>query len=139
MTISESIIKWLRGYSGGIEATDKICVDQLAADNETYGVFKAPGDIVTEFVGGARDVTAYYLFICRQMSQTDAMRISNQAWMEELEAWIRAKNLARDLPQLDNGRSCYAVAIANSYTMQEQDDDGTIYQFSIEIHYTEEA
>ena len=139
MTISESIIRWLRGYSGGIEATDRISVDQLAADDETYGVFKAPGDIVTEFVGGARDVTAYYLFICRQNSQTDAMRISNQAWMENLEAWIRAKNIARDLPQLDNGRSCYAVAIANSYTLQEQDDDGTIYQFSIEIHYIEEA
>lgn len=139
MTISESIIEWLRGYSGGIEATDKITVDQLAAQDETYGVFKAPGDTVTEYIGGARDVTAYYLFVCRQPSQTNDMRISNQDWMEALEEWIRAQNIARNLPQLEGKRSCWGVSIANSYTMQEQDDDGTVYQFSIAINYSEEA
>ena len=139
MTISESIIQWLRGYSGGIEATDKITTDQLSADGETYAVFKSPGDIIKNFVGGSRDVTAYYLFICRQSSQTNDMRISNQAWMEGLEHWIRAQNLKRKLPDLGQGRTCWGVSIANSYTMQEQTDSGTVYQFSIEINYHEEA
>jgi len=139
MTISESIIQWLRGYSGGIEASDRITVDQLGANSDTYGVFKAPGDVVTHYIGGDRSVTAYYLFVCRQPSQTNGMRISNQAWMEGLEAWIRAQNIARNLPVLEGKRSCYAIAIANSYTLQEQDDDGSVYQFSIEISYTEEV
>lgn len=139
MTISESIIEWLRGYSGGIEATDKITVDQLAAQDETYGVFKAPGDIVTPYIGGAQDVTAYYLFVCRQPSQTDAMRISNQGWMEGLESWIRAQNIARNLPILEGKKHCWGISIANSYTLQEQDDDGTVYQFSVAINYTEEV
>ena len=139
MTISESIIEWLRGYSGGIEATDKITVDQLSAADETYGVFKSPGDLVTEYIGGARDITSYFLFLSRQPSQTDDMRISNQGWMEGLEKWIYSQNLRRNLPALSDGRSCWSIAVANSYTLQEQDDDGIIYQFSIEIKYTEEA
>ena len=139
MTISESIIEWLRGYSGGIEATDRITVDQLGTNDETYGVFKAPGDQVTQYIGGSRDVTAYYLFICRQPSQTNDMRISNQAWMEDLEAWIRAQNISRNLPQLEGKRSCWGISIANSYTLQDQSDSGTIYQFSIAINYTEEV
>lgn len=139
MTISESIIEWLRGYSGGIEATDRITVDQLSAQDETYGVFKAPGDVVTQYIGGAKDVTAYYLFVARQPSQTNAMRISNQGWMEGLERWIHDQNIARDLPVLEGKRHCWGISIANSYTTQEQDNDGTVYQFSVAINYSEEA
>ena len=139
MTISESIIRWLRGFSGGIAATDKISIDQLPADSDVYGVFKSPGDVTTNFLGGSRDVTAYYLFITRHSSQTNEMRAANQAWMESLESWIRKQNLARNLPELGDGRTCWSVSIANSYTAQEQDDDGTVYQFSIEINYHEEA
>ena len=139
MTISESIIAWLKGFPGGISASDRICVDQLASSPGAYGVFKAPGDTITEFIGGARNVTAYYLFVCRQPSQTNALRISNQAWMEELEKWIRRQNLAQNLPDLEENRKCLGISIANSYTMQEQDDAGTVYQFSIAIDYFEEA
>lgn len=138
MTISESIIAWLKDFPGGIDADDKVSVDQLSAIDGAYGVFKAPGDVVTGFVGGARDVTAHYLFVCRHPSQTNAMRISNQAWLEELEKWIRSQNLAGQLPELECGRVCTGISISNSYTLQEQSDAGTIYQFSIAINYFEE-
>ena len=140
MTITESITAWLHGYAGGIEAGDLISTDQLAAaPSEAYGVFKSPGDTVREFVDGSRDVTAHFLFLARQPSQTDGMRVGNQAWLEDFERWVRAENMARNLPQLDESRSCYAVNIAGSFAMETQTESESVYQITLAISYFEEA
>lgn len=137
MTITESIIEWLRGFDGGIEVEEGVSTDQLAANAEAYGIFRTPGDIVTEFVHGGRDITTYLNLIVRQPSQTESMRRSNQAWMEQLEAWVRDQSMQRSLPQMDGGRECYAVAIANSFYMQEQTETESVYQITLSVHYTE--
>lgn len=166
MTITESITAWLHGYAGGIEAGDLISTDQLAAapsegkvanplglqageagrgrsnrrfGSRAFGVFKAPGDTVREFVDGSRDVTAHFLFLARQPSQTDGMRVGNQAWLEDFERWVRAENMARNLPQLDESRSCYAVNIAGSFAMETQTESESVYQITLAISYFEEA
>lgn len=149
MTITESITAWLKGWEGGIEVEDLISTDQLAAaPDEAYGVFKAPGDTATEFVDGSRDVTAHFLFLARQPSQTDGMRVGNQAWLEDFERWVRAQNMARQLPVLDDeednsepfvSRSCYAVSIAGSFSMETQTESESVYQITLAISYFEEA
>lgn len=137
MTITQSIIEWLAGYDGGIEVDEGVNTDMLAANAEAYGLFRTPGNVVTEFVHGGRDVTTYLNLIVRQPSQTESMRQSNQAWMEQLERWVREQNMLRRLPHLDDGRECYAVAISNSFYMQEQTETESVYQIAIAVHYTE--
>ena len=137
MTITQSVIEWLIGFDGGIEVDEGVSTDQLAANAEAYGIFRTPGDIVTEFVHGGRDVTTYLNLIVRQPSQTESMRRSNQAWMEQLEAWVRRQSMLRSLPSMDGGRECYAVAIANSFYMQEQTETESVYQITLSVHYTE--
>lgn len=137
MTITQSIIEWLAGYDGGIEVDEGVNTDMLAANAEAYGLFRTPGNVVTEFVHGGRDVTTYLNLIVRQPSQTESMRRSNQAWMEQLERWVREQNMRRSLPHLNGGRECYAVAIANSFYMQEQTETESVYQIAIAVHYTE--
>lgn len=137
MTIAEALIQWMQGFDGGIEIKD-VDTDQLAANAQAYGLFKSPADTVTEFVDGSRDTTSYLQFIVRQPSQTDAMRTGNRAWMEAFEAWVRRMNFARDLPQLDGGRECYAVGIANSFYLEEQTETESVYQINLMISYTTE-
>lgn len=139
MTVSGAVVEWLRGYDGGFELTDVIGTDQLEAKPEAYGVFKMPGDAAVEFVDGSRDVTVNYLFLARQPSQTDGLRKDAHEWLEGLERWIRAQNMQRRLPELDEGRTCFGVGVANSYAAEEQTDAEITYQLTLAINYFEEA
>lgn len=139
MTISEAVVKWLRGYEGGFELTDAISTDLLEAEAEAYGVFKSPGGAVNEFVDGSRDVTVNYLFLARQPSQTNGLRTDAHEWLEGLEQWIRAQNMRGKLPDLGTGRTCFGVNVANSYAAEEQTDAEITYQLTLAINYFEEA
>ena len=139
MTISEAIIAWMEGYDGGISIADNISVDQLMAMNESSGIFKSPGDQVIEFIGGARDITANFLFLICQPSQTNSMRLDNQQWLEGFERWARDANRARTLPDLGDARKCISIGISNSYAIQQQTDTETIYQITVTINYFEEG
>ena len=139
MSITESIIRWMQGYSGGIDIADQIRVDQLLAMNEGLGIFKSPGDEITEYIGGARDVTANFLFLICQPSQTNAMRVENQLWLEGFEKWVRDQNRARKLPELSGGRKCIWIEISNSFAIQQQTESETVYQITITIDYFEEG
>lgn len=139
MTISESIITWMQGYSGGVTIADEISVDQLMAMGEGCGIFKSPGDQVLQFIGGSRDITANFLFLICQPSQTNRMRMDNQEWLEGFETWVRDQNRARDLPDLGAGRQCISVSVANSYAIQRQTDAETIYHITVSINYFEEG
>lgn len=139
MTVTESLTKWLSGFDGGIEIDEDIDTDKLAATAEAYGLFKSPGDQITEFVDGSRDVISYHNLLIRQPSQTETMRQSNQAWMEALQRWVRMQSMIRNLPELDGGRKCFAVAVANSFYMEDQTETESVYQINIAVHYTERS
>ena len=137
MTVGESIITWLYGF-GDIAPTDRIETDQLGGEAGSFGLFKEPTLEETVFIDGTRDVTAYYYILARQSNKSDAARIGNQAWMEALEGWVRAKNLARELPDLGGGRTCYAVGVSVASHMPESEENGTAdYQLTVRINYTE--
>lgn len=139
MSIGESIAAWLKGYEGGFELTDLISTDRLEAAPEAYGIFKMPSDDVQDFLDGSRDVTAHYLLMARQPAQTNRMRVSNHEWLEGLEGWIRRQAMARNLPELGNGRVCYTVSVADSYAAEDQNDAEITYQISVAVNYYEEA
>lgn len=139
MTISESVVEWLKGYEGGFELTDAITTDLLDCTPEAYGIFKAPGGHETVFINGDRDVIVNYLFLARQPSQTDGLRQKAHAWLDGLEQWIRIKDMRRQLPALNGSRTCCRVRIANTYAAEEQNDAETVYQIGLEIDYIEEA
>lgn len=137
MTITQSIIEWLTSFDGGIEVDEGVSTDTLAANAAACGLFKTPGNVTTDFISGGRDVVEYLNLIVRQPSQTEIMRQSNQAWMEQLEKWVRTRNMLRELPALGDGRECFCVAIANSFYMQEQTPTESVYQIALAVHYTE--
>lgn len=138
MTTGESLITWLYGFDG-IESDDLIEVDSLGSAAESYGLYRQPGSETTVFIDGSRDVTEHYYLLARRASKGDRARTGNSAWMEALEQWVRARNMARELPALETGRTCNSVGVSVSAYMSGAEDTGTAeYQVSLSINYTEE-
>lgn len=139
MTIGQSIVDWLMEF-GDIEASDTVIeTDQLDSRTGSLGLYKQPNKDIMPFVDGSRDVTEYYYLLARQPAKDERSRIATQAWMEALEAWVRQRNTARDLPALDGGRDCYGIEVSVSAYMSDTDDSGRTaeYQISIAIKYME--
>lgn len=134
MSISECIADWLRGYTGDAEI---INIDQLPATPEAYGLFRAPDTIVTPYINGARSISAYYTFVIRRQSQTDAARADNADEIEDIERWIYAQYLLHNLPVLDKGRVCNSVSVTGGMAIETQDETTAEYQIIIHINYDE--
>lgn len=138
MTIGESIIQWLYGF-GDIEIDQRITTDQLGAEEGALALFKEPTKSEVVFLDGSHDVTERYYFLIRQPSQTNSERISNAAWLERLERWVRDQNLKKDYPHLEAGLTCFAIAVAVSAYVMEQKEEESIYQISVAISYSERS
>ena len=138
MTVGESIIQWLYGF-GDIEIDQRISTDQLGAEEGALALFKEPTKTEHVFLDGSRDVTERYYFLVRQPSQTNSARISNAAWLERLEEWVRQQNLSRNYPKLGNGRLCFSITIGVSAYVMEQQEEDSIYQISVVICYSERS
>ena len=135
-SVSEAIVTWL--YTNTTISVDKtIDTDQLATEAAAYGLYKTPQTVIKPFIDGSRDITAYYSFLARQKSAQEATRKASQSWLEALEAWVRGKNMASDLPALGTGRTCNYVGIANSYALQSTEEQDAVYHLTIAVNYTE--
>ena len=134
MTISESIIDWLSGYGSTLEIID---TDTLEAETEPNGMYKNPERNIEYFNDGAGKITEYYTFLTKQNSLTDSQRVSNAQFLENLEEWVENKNFNEDFPTLTNG-VVTDIAIANSFYLQDSEEDNATYQLSIEIIYIKE-
>ena len=134
--VADSLISWLCGYPG-ISANDQVDTDQLGADAASMGLLRAPGRTEVVFIDGSRDVTAYYLFRVRRSAQQNDMRVSNQAWLEEFETWVREQPYSQNLPTLSGGRKCYAVSVSESAYLLDASETDVVYQIGLEITFFE--
>jgi hypothetical protein len=134
MTISESIIEWLEGYN--LKVLD-VETEQLEAVSEAYGFFKQPERNIEYFIDGSQKITEYYTFLTKQDSNLNIQRVSNGEFLESLEEWVEDKNFNEDFPTLTNG-IVTDIAIANSFYVQEQNEETAVYQLSLEIIYIKE-
>lgn len=134
MTVSQSIITWLC-TNPTVDVDTDVSTDFLAAQALAMGLYKTPQANVTQYVNGDRDITAYYNFLLRQRNSQEKKREDNQAWLETLEKWVQAQNIARTLPIMDSGQDCQRVFIANSFYMVNTETNEGVYQLTIGINY----
>ena len=138
MTVSQAIVEWL--YTNTTIAVDEtVDTDMLAANAAAYGLYKTPQTNIIEYVNGTRDVTAYYTFHVRQIANEDAVRQSNQAFLEAFETWVRSQSRARALPALTAPLECQYVFVANTFSMETAEADEAVYQLTIGINYIDKA
>jgi len=134
MTVGESIIQWLYTF-GNIDLDVKIDTDQLESDTDAMALYKEPTKTTTTDVVGNRDIIERYYLLARQPTQTDGLRLKNQAWMESLEEWVYQQNIINNLPTLDADKTAENIEIAISSYVMEQNEEDSIYQISVAIEY----
>ena len=102
MTVSQSIIRWLKQfkpeeYSG----MKNINTDLQGADACTYVLYKEPIQNVKRYISGRSVHTDHYSIRARLSSQTNSDRIENGAWGELLTDWIEERNKNEDFPVVE--------------------------------------
>lgn len=133
MTISESIIAWLKSFE-----KKKIETDSLRSASASYGLFKLPQVNTKKDILGNEKRTEYYTFRVRLDSKLDPDRINNQKYMELLTEWISEQNTEGNYPKLEAGR-CEEVSVTTAFFVEKAENDTSIYQLTIGIVYVKEA
>ncbi len=134
MTISQSIITWLLGYTDDI---DQVYTEYLKPDAVSVGIYTQPRRNVRENILGERTITEYYLLRFRFDSSINVERVSNQAFLEELQRWVNEQNKDHHFPALSCGE-VKEVTVSSPYYLETADGSETyIYQMSLSITYEE--
>lgn len=135
MTVSQSIIRWLKQfkpeeYSG----MKNINTDLQGADACTYVLYKEPIHNVKRYISGRSVHTDHYSIRARLSSQTNSDRIENGAWGELLTDWIEERNKNEDFPVLDKG-VVKSIMVTTPFYMGKTETNDSIYQMTISIKY----
>jgi len=128
MTISQSLIEWLKGYK-----PISIATETQSDKSMTYALAKEPIVNIKRYLSGKREVTENYLFTARLESQMNTDRIDNGAWFEGLERWVEEQYNLGNLPNVEGIRK---VGVTSSFYVGMADAHTSVYQVGLEIIYT---
>ena len=134
MTVSESIIKWLKTFNPEEYWKMKHIDTDIMHGDVQYSLVKAPTEEVKHFLSGASVHKEHYQFRARLSTQSNTECIENGAWLEALKKWIDEKTDPKDLPKLD-GATVRRVGIPTSFHVGSNGQGESIYQMTIFIEY----
>lgn len=70
MTVSESVIRWLKGFDAS--RMKNIDTDMLAADVKSYALIKEPVQNVQSFLSGRKVITDHFTLMARLSGKTNS-------------------------------------------------------------------
>lgn len=135
-SIAAAVIAWLKTYPK-MPADAEFSTDFLPDAGDDSGLFKTPGDSVTNYVDGSREVTSTFLLRLKKPMQDETLRAEAREWMEKFERWSRDQNVLGNLPALDEDRVCESCKFTESAWVFYQDPAETVYQLGVEIVFDE--
>ena len=139
MTVSESIISWLKEFNPAEYWKIKhIGTEQQSPNVDSYSLVRAPVQNVKAYVSGKKVFTDHYTIQARLSSQTDADRIDNNGFGEALENWVRDKDMKGDFPQLSEAK-VQSVSITTPFYVGRTETNNYVYQMTIAIKYEKES
>ena len=136
MTVSKAITEWLKGYDMCVVRVD---TDQIGDGTDSLGIFKSPTRERTDFLESSYQITEWYqLFVVRE-GQENRDREDNDEWLENFAYWVDDCQYTKELPKLDNHRTCEDIELAGTPYMFEAIENNTVlYQVTLKITYTRE-
>ncbi len=135
MTVSESIIKWLKTFDS--EEGLKIDTEQQSSKVDSYSLVRAPVQNVKNYLSGKKVYTDHYTFQARLATQTDPDRIDNNAFGEALEDWVKKKDALGEYPVI-TGAKVQSVGVTTPFYVGKTGDNSNVYQMTIAIKYEKE-
>lgn len=138
MTVSESIIKWLKSFDPAeYWKMKKIDTDIQSAKADSYTLIKEPVQNVKSYVSGRKVYTDHYMIMARLPSQNNTDRIENTGFGEALEGWVREQNLKENYPEL-TGAKVSSISVTTPFYMGQTNTNDSLYQMTVAIEYRKE-
>lgn len=138
MTVSESIIKWLKEFNpADYWKMKKIDTEQQSPNVDSYSLVKEPVQNVKTYLSGKKVYTDHYTFQARLSSGTNEDRIDNNGFGEALENWVRDKNSLEEYPELTDA-VVKSIDVTTPFYVGRTDNNSFVYQMTIAIKYEKE-
>lgn len=138
MTVSESIIEWLKTFSsvehGNMEQID---TERQSPEVDSYSIVRAPVQNVKHYLSGKKEYTDHYALQARLSNQSDADRIDNNSFGEALENWVKEKDHLGEYPELADA-IVRSVGITTPFYVGRTETNNSVYQMTIAIKYEKE-
>ena len=132
MSKIKGIVEWFEACPL-IENAGSIDVNQLPAELQALGIYKQPTRTVTELIDGGSIVTETYYLLFQQPAQLIDERIDTDEYLEQVENWVEAQEMAEAYPQI--GYEVYEISVADTFYMMSRDETEAVYQLAISIKY----
>ena len=137
MTVSESIIEWLKGFNSA-RKLERIDTDYQSATVDSYALVKEPIRNVKNYLSGKKVITSHYTFHARLSNVENVERIENNGFGEELENWVDRMNRRQQYPNIEDARVT-DVDITTPFCIGITEDNSAVYQLTLAIQYEKEA
>ena len=132
MTVSESIITWLKEFE-----PNKIDTDIQRSGTGKYSLAKEPIQNVKSYLSGKKEYTDHYTFRACMPNQDDNDCIDNNAFGEKMTAWVEEQNSLEHFPQIQDA-VVKEVKITTPFYVGITTDNSSVYQMTIAIKYVKE-
>lgn len=138
MTVSESIIKWLKTFDPEeYWKMKQIDMEIQSAKVDSYSLIKEPVRNEKKYITGKSVITDHYMLQARLSSQTNTDRIDNNGFGEALEDWVSEQNKAKNFPDIPEAMVQY-ISVTTPFYLGRIDTNNSIYQLTVAIKYEKE-
>lgn len=134
-TVMENVQSWLRQYSG---LSGRLDVDFLDDEADTYSVDTIPcEEILKRYADGSTRKQFQFAVSSRRFyDQNIAQNLGNLQFFEDLTAWVESKSFARELPEMDGGRTAQKIVVTSTaYPFVVTEDGKARYQLQMRLEY----
>lgn len=137
MTVSEAIIKWLKGFDAATKKMKSIDTDIQRENDYSYSLVREPVQNVKAYLSGKRVYTDHYMIQARLPSRYNPECVSNNTFGEALEKWVREQNRAGNYPLIE-GALVRDISITTPFYAGKTSTENSIYEMTIAIKYEKE-
>ena len=138
MTVSESIISWLREFNPEeYWRMKKIDTELQSSHIESYSLVREPVQNVKKYISGKSIYTDHYTIQARLSGNTDTERVENNGFGEALENWVYENNRQGLFPALEDA-VVKNIAVTTPFYVWRTDNSSFVYKLTIAKKYEKE-
>ncbi len=135
MTVSESIIEWLKTFDPEeYWKMKQVDTDIQSAKVDSYSLVKEPVRNEKTYVTGRKVITDHYMLRARLSSQENTDCVENNGFGEALEDWVSEQNRIKNFPRIPDA-TVQHIGVTTPFYMGKTATDNSIYQLTVAVRY----
>ncbi len=135
ITVSESIIKWLKTFDPEeYWKMKQIDTDIQSAKVDSYSLAREPVRNEKTYLTGNKVITDHYMLRARLSSLENMDCIENNGFGEALEDWVSEQNRNKNFPRIPDAVVQH-ISVTTPFYLGKTATDNSIYQLTVAIKY----